>query len=375
MIHRILTLVFLCSTCAQARGQIMDLKRGSVHRLAFTSDSKQLLVLNNLMGGREPVSSRIRLFSTADWKVTADTGEQAVFNPSMALSRGNTCVFVGAEYFHQDFGSRLGKHLFHTVDLPTLKLKKFEPTGMGILYPHGPSLLACTDNRLLFASASRSNPGAPFIFDLHALFVFDLKTGKKTIELQELPRNIVKRMFAEFSSDGKHILTYIDGSFWLHAADTGKLLKTMPVDSQVYAMALSTNGKRLAAYCADGQILLVEPDLSKKSSPLKVEANTKIRDSVLYLQSLTFVGNGYLALFAARGFNADGQMEAGEIKLYDTKEWKLRHTFEKKRTYTHCIAGSPDGKWLAAGFGIDNRVPGTVCVWEADSGKLFKEFK
>ena len=213
--------------------------------------------------------------------------------------------------------------------------------------------------------------------DLHAPFVFDLKTGKKTIELQEFPKKISKRMFAEFSSEGKHVLTYIDGNFRLHAADTGKFLKTMPVDSQVYAMALSPDGKKLAAYCASGEILLVESDLSKKSIPLKVEANTEIGKSgiSLFRQRLAFVGNGHLALFAERGIDAFGHMEGGEIKLYDIKEWKLRHTFEKKRTCSHCIAGSPDGNWLAAGFGIDGSVPGTVCIWEAHSGKLVKEFK
>jgi WD40 repeat protein len=348
----------------------MDLKRGSVHQLAFTSDSKQLLVLNSNPGHkvrREPTSSRLRLFSTADWKAIADTEEKDdVTGPFIALSRGNTCVFICGEYFPRAFGTGYGNHLYHSVDLQTLKLKKFEPTGMATLYPGGPYLLGCTDNKLLFA---------PLLLDSAAPFVFDLKTGKKTIELQDFPKKISKRMFGEFSSDGKHVLTYLDGNLRLHVADTGKLLKTTPVDSQVYAMAISQDGKQLAAYCASGEILLVKSDLSKKTIPLKVKANKKINDAVVYLQSLAFAGNGYLALFAARGFNIDGKMEGGEIKLYDTKEWKLRHTFEKKGTNTQCIAGSPDGKWLAAGFGINGSVPGSVCIWEAKSGKLVKEFE
>jgi WD40 repeat protein len=346
----------------------MDLKRGSVRHLAFTSDTKQLLVLNSRfrvgINPRSVVCSRMRLFSTADWKTTADSGEQEVSDPFMALSRGNTCVFLGPEV--QRTGSPLGQYLFHTVDLPTLKLKKFDPTGKGRENYSGPGAFACTDNKLLFVFGhGGSSP------DLHAPFIFDLKTGKKTIELQDFPKKISTRMFAEFSSDGKHVLTFIDGNFRLHAADTGKLLKTMAVDSPVYAMALSPDGKKLAAYDENGQILLVESDLSKQSNPLKVNG----KRAAERLTSVAFVGNGYLALFAERGVNIFGQMEGGEIKLYDTKEWKLRHTFEKKRTWTHWIAGSPDGKWLAAGFGIDGSVPGTVCIWEVDSGKLVKEFK
>lgn len=374
MIHRALTLVFLCSVCAQARGQVMDLKQGSVRQLAFTSDSKQLLVLNSRVwvgiNPRSVVFSRLRLFSTADWKTTTDSGELEVSTPWMALSRENTCVFLGWEY--QRTGNPHGQYLFHTVDLPALKLKKFDPPSYrrDQLSLDGPAAFACTDNELLFAfTHGGSSP------DLHAPYVFDLKAAKKTIELQDFPKKISTRMFAEFSSDGKRVLTYINGNFRLHAADTGKLLKTMPVGSRVYAVALSPDGKKLAAYCADGEILLVESDLSNKINALKVEANKKIDDNVLSFQRLAFVGNGYLALFAARGFNAEGQMEGGEIKLYDTKEWKLRHTFEKKCSWTHCIAGSPDGKWLAAGFGIDGRVPGAVCIWEADSGKVVKELK
>src|ERR1017187_382105 len=52
MMHRVLALVLLCSTCAQVGAQDMDLKYGSVRQLAFTSDNKHLLVLNSRMQGR-----------------------------------------------------------------------------------------------------------------------------------------------------------------------------------------------------------------------------------------------------------------------------------------------------------------------------------
>src|SRR6476469_9017745 len=125
----------------------------------------------------------MRLFSTADWKATADSGKQEVCAPFMSLSRGNTCILLGWEY--QRTGNPHGEYFFHTVDLQTLKLKRFDPTGMGRLNRDGPFLLACTDHKPLFASITdgRTKPDDPRISDLAAPFVFDLKTGKKTIEL------------------------------------------------------------------------------------------------------------------------------------------------------------------------------------------------
>jgi WD40 repeat protein len=374
MIHRVLTLLLFCSPCAQAGCQAIDGKQGSVRQLAFTSDSKQLLVLNSRewvgINPRSVVFSGMRLFSTTDWKVVADSGEQDVFAPSMALSRGNTCVFMGTEYSRHGFGNPNGEYLYQNVDLMTLKLKKFDPTSLPRrenLY--GPAAFACTDNKLLIASSHGSSPG------LH-VFIFDLKADKKTVELQGFPKKGLKaeRMLAAFNGDNKHVVTLLDREFRLHCADTGKLLNTMLVDSQVHAMALSANGKNLVAFCADGQILLMESNLSKKENPLKLDAYKFSLDSIT-LPSIAFVGNDYIAIFLPRAINADGQMEGGEIKLYDTKEWKLRHTFAKKHSWTRCIAGSLDGRWLAAGFGIDGSVPGSVCIWEAATGKLVTEFK
>ena len=240
------------------------------------------------------------------------------------------------------------------------------------------------DEKLLIAFSSlrpRNDAHAPVISDLVTPFIYDLKTGKKTVELEEFPKEQLSFLHAEFTNDGKNTVAFFgrkDGcfQFLLHAADTGRLLKTLPVDSPVHAIALSPDGKKLAAFCAeDGLILDVESDLTKINNRIRVGTKRKVAETVLGYQRIAFVGNGFLAVLAARGFDIDARMEGGEIKLYDTEEWKLRHTFEKKGSSTHCIAGSPDGRWLAAGFGIDGSVPGGVCIWETVTGKLTKELK
>ena len=64
-----------------------------------------------------------------------------------------------------------------------------------------------------------------------------------------------------------------------------------------------------------------------------------------------------------------------ELELFDTKELKSIRTFDGGKDRVNCVAGSPDGKLLAAGFGRTGQSPGYVCVWNASTGKLVKEFK
>ena len=64
-----------------------------------------------------------------------------------------------------------------------------------------------------------------------------------------------------------------------------------------------------------------------------------------------------------------------QIEVFDTKNWQSRVTFEGKNDAVNCLAGSPDGKLLAAGFGQPRRSPGLVRIWDVAAAKLVSELK
>ncbi len=336
-----------------------DLGSDQAIQLAFTRDAKLLLVVNNhpatALGGPAAVCSRVRSFSRANWQLLADTGELDLNGPFLTFHSSDACILQGAKVFRKARGNPEGGLLFFIANPRTLEMKKFDPAdGKGDGGGLRTLAMAGNDHKLICIYWYTTTG------DVLPPIVFDVKVGKKTVELQHFPIK-GKREAAtvmEFSPAGNYIVSchgVKPFQIQLHAADTGKLVRSLPIDSPVGALRFSPDGKALAALCRDGKILFLEPDLTKKSIPIAVAANQSTREC------LAFVGNEYLALFT--------DTERSKIGLYDLQEWKLRHSFEKKGRWTNCLAGSPDGKLLAAG------VPGSVCIWEADSGKLVKELK
>jgi len=212
--------------------------------------------------------------------------------------------------------------------------------------------------------AGHRNPNPPF--------VFNLKTGKKMVELQEFPQrnhqppppygeNTVMHSLLEFVPNGSHIISFEPSQPYhilRHASDSGKLVNSLPIDSPAGAMCFSPNEKMLATLCWNGDVLIVAPDLSTIAHRLKVKGYQ------VFPRSIAFVGNDYLAV----------QSRGNKIEIFNTSDWSLAHTFQPESKVT-CIAGSPAGSLLAIGFDEKNPCPGLVRVFDVKKGKIATELK
>jgi WD40 repeat protein len=354
------SLVFMGCASLTDRDKGPDLRSGEVTQVAFTSNGKYLVVANEFRQSH----SRLRNFSTSDWKAVADTNELSLEQFCFARSSDQSWIIQALERNRFGEGNPIVGPIFFDLDPVTLKRKPVDLIQQGrdnVAFE--PSALDCAHAKpLCVLHLIRFVDGRPTSYPA---FVFDLSAGKKTVELQDFPtarRDVASPTSLAFTPDDNHIVSCHackPYQLQLHASDTGKLVNVLKLESPAGNLRFSHDGKLLAALCLDGTLLVLEPNLSKRIHVLKVLG--KKESPHLF----AFIGKGHLAVPSG----------AGKIELFDTKEWKSVRTFENKDDPVNCVAASPDGKLIAAGFGATGQSPGFVRIWDVATGNLVKELK
>ncbi len=344
-----------------------DLKSGEVKQLAFTRDGKYLVGTNEFkyfIGHRRECHGRLRAWDTANWKLVGDTGELSQVGLYFVASNTDTWFAQGKRFHRFGTGSSnpLGEPVFCKFNPVTMERKQIDVINQVADNQNFlPWAMACASDRSLCAYKldGSGEPTPPF--------VVDLRTWKRTVDLQEfsacpkaLDADNAVPVF-EFSPNGKNIASFkacMPYQMQLHNADTGKLVKSSKLRSPVGAIQFSPDGKLLAAVCLDGTLLIFQPDLSKQIFSKQFE-NFSFEKYGGFPRPIAFVGDGNLAVIASDT----------RIELLDTKEWKSVRTFDCGKTRVNCVASSPDGKLLAAGFGVTAQSPGFLRVYDKETGK------
>ena len=170
------------------------------------------------------------------------------------------------------------------------------------------------------------------------LFVHDTATGKKLREIS-LPYADPKILtnWLVFTPDGKAIAAATKENV-IHLVDfeTGKLIRNFQHKEAVYAVAISPNGKLMAAGGADREgdkyfVRLWEVDTGR--------GRGEILNSQGNILSLAFSPDG--KTIAAGG-------DDGQLRLWDIEGRKELRTLPKDGPRIRSVAFSPDGKTVAA---------------------------
>jgi len=167
---------------------------------------------------------------------------------------------------------------------------------------------------------------------------------------------------AEYSPDGKYILTYnnLKGVLW--DASSGKMLAEIPdlsinSNSQKVSASFSPDGQRILI-TGSGKILLVDGTTGKLISELAVKD-----PSTASFKTIGSFSPDSQTVFAAI-YIYNTQNFSNEIRAWKTNTGKLISTFGTPSHNVNTFAFSPDNKYLVTGSS-----DWTARVWELATGK------
>jgi WD40 repeat protein len=366
MITIVLFSIIAPFSCAQGRTGV-----GDVTQVEFASSGKYLVVVNeNRLFQPKDCNCRLRTYTVSDWKLIADSGKMSLKKLQLAASEGDTWA-LQAKGLNSAGGNPYTGPVFQTLSPIRLKRTDVDVMKMGAEnWFFVPSAIACSTAKSLCALHVTSSNNGP----QHA-FIFDLGKQMKTVEFDDFPSGqhvppppfddskngfTVMNTVLEFTPDGKFVASSHPSKPYkiqLYGADSGKLIRSLNTTSPIGAMRFSPSGKFLAALCWDGQVLIIESDLSRVANKVAVKGYQ------VCPHDLAFGGNNWLAVISG----------SNKVEIFGTKEWKSTGPFDWEGKKINCVAASPDGELLVMGFGEGSRVPGKVRVLEIKTGKLIAE--
>jgi WD40 repeat protein len=167
------------------------------------------------------------------------------------------------------------------------------------------------------------------------------------------------------TADGK-VLVSASKEIKLWDLATGKELRTIQPPAQIWSVAITPDGKLVAAADFDGKLRLWDAATGKEQAVLKGHPGVF---SPWYISSLTFTCDGKTLVSGG----ADGK-----VKLWDVATGEEKATFKVPRGSVMAVAISPDGKTLAAALALPARTSsmlaeddttGRILVWDVATGE------
>ncbi|HEY7330475.1 MAG TPA: sigma-70 family RNA polymerase sigma factor [Gemmataceae bacterium] len=217
-----------------------------------------------------------------------------------------------------------------------------------------------------------------------AIRLWDVEKGRMKQALAESTEKGLSFQDALFSADGKTIAAIVDGfqevvrpngdrelqlrwvvKIW--DANTLALKHTLESEHSLFALALSPDGKRVAA----GSHQLIPPgNRSKKWIKLWNAQTGKLERTLEFAEAepgpISFAFSPDSKTFV---LGCQKDVDAGQVQWWDAQTWKRTRAYKLDK-YVHAVVFSANGKVLASASGHDS-----IQLWDAQKGEPIRSLK
>ena len=184
------------------------------------------------------------------------------------------------------------------------------------------------------------------------VWIYEVQTGK---ELQLLATEPVLVESIAFSPDStKLVSTGMDAPISLWDVESGKLLRTFPIESDWSnkGVAYSPDGKIIASHGQTTAIKLWNPDTGENIGTLTGQETWRSLNSIQFSPDGKTLATGW---------------SDSTICLWDVSTGTIKHILTDHEGWVLTLQFFPDGKTLASGSGDD-----TIRLWDVNTGKLIR---
>ncbi len=348
-------IVIILCFCSCTKAEVPDIL--PVHCLTFSPDGSFLAT----GGGKLGASNRpwdqigeIRVWETKNWKKVLHTRERftapvyGVFFPSDSII---SCV--SSKIIRRGRGNPSDGFFLRSWDLKNISEAK--PVHIKSAAPMDQAIFSPSTNLLAIVSGTChivynvKKEIIPFSLEKHASWGFSFSpNGKKLLSCAQEEPNlriydtengkllISKTLaqsyigFAQFSPDGKNVVA-VSGDKFDHSS-----------------MVWMDSGK--------GKIYILQPDLAKVLVTIDSPYSYRNEKALAFSPDSCF-------FCVKSGFSS--------VKLIETKTGKMKRSFEETEA-VNCLAFSPNGKWLAIGFGGEG-TKGGLHIWDVEKGTIIQK--
>jgi WD40 repeat protein len=347
--------------------------QGRVGRLAFTPDGKTLAATHTT-GEFGKTTAVVHLWDPATGNQVRQIGGDQKSIYSLAISPDGLTLATGGDY-----GPKVWE-LASGSELAKLRFPLGSYTPCVLFSPDGNRLLAGGSGFLREWSVATGRPGRSFevgqIYTYSAAFSPDGKTlvtgGTRTVTFWDLATAKPRHGYAGhqgevggfvFLPGGKELLTGgYDRPIYRWEIATGKLVGRLlgPMRDWNSTLALSPDGKTLAALGPDLSVVLLDADTGKER--LKFTRHLPPRTSAHTAMAVVFSPDGETVISAAQTID-------NTIRIWSAANGQeLRKIEVPKGAST--LAVSPDGKTL-----YSTNWEGPVRAWDVPTGQEVRTFE
>jgi len=233
-------------------------------------------------------------------------------------------------------------------------------------YQMQPPVMFSPDGKYVLSRTIEFGPIVMYLWD-----------GLSDLKITSFSSNIFKVTSANFSSDGKQIISgFEDGTMRLWDTSSGRLIRTFSGHTKmVSSVCFSPDGKQILSSSWDTTIRLWDVSTGREIKTFSWDINISSESTKPYvIIPVDMILRGFENYVHSVSFSPDGKQilssfEDGIVRLWDISSGQIIKTFSGHTSWVYSVCFNPDGKQILSGSGDS-----TINIWDVVSGQEIRTF-